>query len=123
MGRDPAGIPCDFAVTSPDGYDTCMDYACEILKFRPFGKGFREPEFVATFRGSDVMGARAMGSERQHLSLDLGHGVRAVWFGGAGFLDVLSAGGPDDAYRLSGTFGLNEFNGSTSLQFMVSGTA
>lgn len=120
VGKPGMAVPCDFEVSSPDGYDVCMDYAYEIQKFRPFGNSFREPEFILMFHGSGVDSARTMGSDKQHLSLDLGHGVRAVWFGGAGFLERLSAGGPDTVYALSGVFGLNEFRGSTSLQFMVS---
>lgn len=111
----------DFSITKPDDCDTCMDYAMEIDKMRPFGPGFREPEFVLRFTGADVKGARVMGADRTHLKLDMGHGLSVVWFGGGWMINEIELAGDDAKYALSGTFGINEFNGSRFLQFMVSG--
>ncbi len=122
-GHDCYGTDYDFSVNSVDDYDVCMGYAHDIQKFRPFGDGFREPEFVLAFTNKDVQGWRTMGSDKTHLRISLDHNIGAVWFGGASFADRLASMADSEVLRLSGTFGINEFNGSVSLQFMVSGEA
>lgn len=113
----------DFSVTSVDDFDTCMDYAMEVRKFRPFGTDFPEPSFVLKFLKSDIIGSRKMGSDNTHARLSFDTNFQAVWFGGAHFLDEIESDGPGTAYALEGKFGVNTFNGSTSLQFMISGRA
>lgn len=113
----------DFSINKLDDFDTCMDYASEIGRFRPFGTDFPEPVFVLKFLKSDVVGARKMGSDNTHARLSFDANFQAVWFGGARFLDEIENDAPDTPYALEGRFGINSFNGSTSLQFMVSGRA
>lgn len=111
----------DFSVTSMDDYDACMDFVHEVNRFRPFGRGFSMPEFVIKFLSEDAKSVRIMGKDKSHLRFDLGYGISAVWFGGAKFADELYV--PGKVHAIAGTFGLNEFGGSVSLQFQVTGKA
>ena len=132
-GPDPRTVVCigghaacgdyDFSINSLDDFDTCMDYAHQVQTFRPFGTEFSEPVFVLKFLKSDVIGCRKMGSDNSHARISFDANFQAVWFGGARFLDEMEGDGDGQAYALEGRFGINSFNGSTSLQFMVSGKA
>lgn len=132
-GPDPRTVVCigghaacgdyDFSINALDDFDTCMDYANQVQTFRPFGTEFPEPVFVLKFLKSDVIGCRKMGSDNSHARISFDANFQAVWFGGARFLDEMEGDGDGQAYALEGRFGINSFNGSTSLQFMVSGKA
>lgn len=115
------GARYDLSVSRVDDHDVLMDYATSLKNYRPFGEGLEEPLFLLSFAKSDIDGFRAMGSDRSHLRLNLAHNVTAIWFSNAKFMDDI-AGDPDSTvYTLSGRFGLDVYNNSVSLRFMVSG--
>lgn len=113
------GKAADLSLETPDDYDTLMDYTREVRYFEPFGEGLEEPMFLMSFNKNDVVDTRLMGGGKQHLKLDMGHGVSAVWFNGAGFLDRLNAAPARTVFTIYGKPSINEFRGNTSLQFMI----
>lgn len=125
VGGHPECGSCDFALNCPDDMDVCYDYVLELNRFRPFGREFPEPVLVLKFLRSDVIGFRKMGSGNTHVRLTFDTNFQAVWFGGADAIDRLGLenAAPGTVFALEGKLGLNTFNGSTSLQFQVSGLA
>lgn len=116
---------CDFRVSSLEAYDECFGYAAEIDGLRPFGRGFEEPEHILAFGPEDIMEVRTMGAGNEHLKASLRFNIQMVLFGGTSrYLEDLShCGDPGRIFRLRGRFSINEYNGSTSLQFVASGWA
>ena len=120
-GHDCYGGEYDFSVVKTNDYDVCVDYTYEIDKFRPFGNGFPEPEFLLKFTNKDIREIRVIGSDKNHLRIDLEHNIRIIYFNGVDYRDVLYHHDEEDhVFCVSGKFSMNEFNGSTTLQFMVS---
>ena len=110
----------DFSINDVNDYDVCVDYTYEIAKMRPFGNGFPEPEFLLKFTKKDIESYRLMGLDQSHLRICLSHNIKIVMFGMAGYEKAFDTNAEDYVYTVSGKFSMNDFNGSTSLQFMVS---
>lgn len=112
----------DLSVTRIDDYDVLFGYAVEIDRFRPFGKGFEEPEHIFKISRRDIKELRTMGADNSHLRIGLDYNIRMVFFGGASrcLEDIESETDPDRVYKFAGRFSINEYAGSRSLQFMIS---
>lgn len=112
----------DFSIVKPKDYDMCFDYAFEIEKFRPFGRGFLEPEHIFKITKKDIKNIRTMGANKEHLRIELGFNIKMVFFGGTSCcLDLIEkCNDPDQIFAFSGHFSINEFNGNRDLQFMIS---
>lgn len=111
----------DFSVVTTNDYDACVDYTHEIEKFRPFGNGFFEPEFLLKFTRKDIREVRTMGENGKHLKIELDHNIYAVYFNGTDvYRSIISSCDNDDyVFCVSGKFNMNEFAGSVTLQFMI----
>lgn len=113
----------DFSIVTADDYDLCFDYAVHIEDFRPFGRGFEEPEWILKFTKSDVLDVRTMGKSNEHLRVELPFNIRMVLFGGTSrYLDIIKyENDPEHVFQFVGRFSINDFNGCRSLQFIASG--
>lgn len=112
----------DLSIVKPIDYDLCFDYAYEIEKFRPFGRGFIEPEHILKFTKADIEKIRTMGATGDHLRVELPFNIKMVYFGGTSccFDKLDKCKDPNQIFAFSGRFSINEYNGSQNLQFMVS---
>lgn len=115
----------DFSIVSTNDYDVCVDYTYEIEKFRPFGAGFVEPEFILKFTRRDIYRVSCMGALKNHLRIDLAHNIRAVFFNGVdqSLSEIEQAIADDDfdhVFCFSGRFTMNHYNGHVTLQFLIS---
>lgn len=112
----------DLSITRPDDYDMCFGYACEIEKFRPFGKGFIEPEHIFKITKKDILDLRLMGSAKTHFKITVPFNINMVCFGGASrYFDIIDNCFDDDqVFAFSGRFSINEFNNNKNLHFVIS---
>ena len=112
----------DFSLSTNADYDTCFDYAMQLSKFRPFGRGFEEPEHIFELTRRDISAIKTMGSDKSHLRIELPFNIRMVFFGGVSrcLEKIENENDPDCIYKFSGRFSINEYNGNRSLQFMIS---
>jgi len=128
-------IKCDFGIDSKNDYDVCVDYVYEVGKLAPFGSGFAEPIFKLFFRKSDVVSFDMMGKHNDHCfaslrKQDRGYQegfddfiptIKIVDFNDTSFYENLKNMSDKDVIGIVGRFSMNEYRGSTILQFLMSG--
>ena len=99
--------------------DDCYNYAYDVQQLDCFDTGFEEPEFVLDFKKSDVDEIKIIGKKGTTLRIVFKNGLKIIFFNGADYLDMYEKS--DKPKEILGTFGLNKFRGSYSLQFMAKG--
>ena len=114
------------------GYDICIasdgsgdcgidlallaEFADAVCALSPFGRGWREPDVMLRFDGSEAVWRR-MGSEDQHLKATLPYGLDLVFWNEGHRLD---AGDPFGVLEAHGKLQVNEWRNRHSLQFVAS---
>lgn len=110
----------DFVIDHSGGGDTIIDIVLflefleELSMFRPFGAGFSEPRILLRFKGTDGFWS-TMGSTKQHLKIQLAHGLNVICWNQAQEIDRM---GKDQDILILGSLSLNEFCGNQSVQFI-----
>jgi len=98
-------------------------------QLEPFGQGFPKPTFSVAIAMRDVPRVFTMGADRQHAKLMLTNGLSVIhWRGAALFarpepveLDAMGNPVPDErVFVVTGVLGVNRYNGTESLQLIVS---
>ncbi len=95
-----------------------IELAQEISKLEPFGYGNRKPVFL--LKEAIVASKRILGKDQNHMKLEIkgeNEGViEAIMFN---CLEDIEKINEDDIVSLVGCIGINEWNGSTKVQFEV----
>lgn len=103
-----------------------------LENLRPFGHGFEQPVYEVHL-GLAALRVKAIGSEKQHLSLTTRAGLRVLWWNRADLLETLqrlaakASGDPENEVRpqpvanirATAKLQLNEFKGHTSVQLVI----
>ena len=113
-------VDSDFDVSTVDDFDICFDYSYAIREYMPFGSGFNEPEFVLSFKKSDIKSSTIM--KEKHTKYVIPHNITLIYFNQGivfqkEYLDTLD---DSDIVSVIGKFSINTFRGYTNLQFMIS---
>lgn len=100
----------DFGIDIP----LFAEFAQEIQRLKPFGKGFEEPRGRLEFKGSDAEW-RVIGGNSQHLKAVLPRGLQVLMWNQAPLIDEVRSA---SKVAVDGTLGLNEFANRTTVQFV-----
>lgn len=97
-------------------------------QLEPFGHGFPKPSFSVAIAMRDAPRIFYMGAEKQHAKLMLSNGLTVIHWNGAKLfarpepVEIDAAGNPvpdDRVFVVTGTLGINRFNGDEPLQFIA----
>ena len=98
--------------------DESYDYAYDIMQLDCFSKGFDKPKFVLDFADDDVSEIRIIGTKGTTLSIKFKTGLKLIMFNGKSYYEAYTQG---MVKPLIGSFDINIFRGSYSVQFMADG--
>ncbi|MCC2248911.1 DHH family phosphoesterase [Virgibacillus sp. AGTR] len=107
---------------------TLWDAVRFFEQLEPFGNGFPRPSFSVAIAMQDVSRIFYMGAEKQHAKLMLSNGLTVIQWNGAKLFarpepvetDKEGNPAPDDRmFVVTGTLGINRFNGDESLQLIA----
>ena len=98
--------------------DESYDYAYDIMQLDCFSKGFDKPKFVLDFADDDVSEIRIIGTKGTTLSIKFKTGLKLIMFNGKSYYEAYMQG---VVKPLIGSFDINIFRGSYSVQFMADG--
>lgn len=111
----------DTSDESDAGYDCdlLLDFVRELEHYRPFGRGFEEPQILVEFNAADAKWA-VIGKDKSHLKIT----VPAMRNGKDATFDILCWGQaslienkPEGIVRALGSLSINDFRGNLSPQF------